>query len=110
MSNLLEIGVRIKTQRELLGITREELAEYLDVTPRFCYDLEQGNKGMSVNTLCKLCTVLNISADYLLFGNDEKIFDYAEAVSLLKECPPSKKEYLMKIMSHFVQAVKSPTK
>ena len=39
MSDYFEIGARIKSQRELLDITREELAERLDITPRFCYDL-----------------------------------------------------------------------
>lgn len=106
MAELLEIGGRIKKQRELLGITREELAEYLGVTPRFCYDLELGNKGMSINTLCKLCTALNISADYLLFGTTDNASDYAETISLLKECPSSRLDHLNKLIGIFVQAVK----
>ena len=48
------VGKRIQQQRELLGYTREELAEKEDITPHLCYDLELGQKGMSVDTLCKL--------------------------------------------------------
>lgn len=51
--NLLAIGTRIRSQREYLGYTREQLAGYLGVTPKFCSDIELGAKGMSVPTLCK---------------------------------------------------------
>ena len=60
MSNYFEIRARIKSQRELLFITREELAERLDITPRFCYDLELGHKGISISTLIKISKELNV--------------------------------------------------
>ena len=46
-----EIGSRIRRQREYLGYTREQFAELLEVTPKFCSDIELGIKGMSVPTL-----------------------------------------------------------
>ena len=46
------IGSRIRKQREYIGYTREQLAELLDVTPKFCSDIELGVKGMSIPTLC----------------------------------------------------------
>ena len=49
--NYKEMGARIRTQRKLLGYTREKLAEKLDVSPKFCSDIELGVKGMSLNTL-----------------------------------------------------------
>ena len=45
MENMLQIGSRIKKQRLLMGYTRERLAELINVTPRFCYDLELGFEG-----------------------------------------------------------------
>lgn len=105
MSELYEIGTRIKSQRELLGFTRDELAEQLDITPRFCYDIELGNKGMSISTLCKLSKVLNISTDFLLFGNTSADMSLSESISLLKKCPPEKIDYLNKIISNFIQAL-----
>ena len=69
LKNSILIGERIKKQRLLIGYSREKLAEMVDITPRFCYDLELGNKNMSVNTLLKLSTALNVSIDYLLFGS-----------------------------------------
>lgn len=48
------IGGRIRKQREYLGLTREQFAEKLDITPKFCADIELGTKGMSVPTLCRI--------------------------------------------------------
>ena len=63
LKNSILIGERIKKQRLLIGYSREKLAEMVDITPRFCYDLELGNKNMSVNTLLKLSTALYVSID-----------------------------------------------
>ena len=38
--NWESIGRRIRTQREAMGYTREQFAELLDVTPKFCSDIE----------------------------------------------------------------------
>ena len=66
--NWVEIGARIRSQREAFGYTRETFAEMLDVTPKFCADIELGKKGMSVPTLCRIASVLKLSTDYILFG------------------------------------------
>lgn len=39
------IGGRIRKQREYLGLTREQFAEKLDITPKFCADIELGSQG-----------------------------------------------------------------
>ena len=66
--NWVEIGARIRSQREAFGYTRETFAEMLDVTPKFCADIELGKKDMSVPTLCRIASVLKLSTDYILFG------------------------------------------
>ena len=66
------IGGRIRKQREYLGLTREQFAEKLDITPKFCSDIELGVKGMSVPTLCRIASTLSLSTDYILFGKQEK--------------------------------------
>ena len=55
---------------EFLGYTREQFAEPLDVTPKFCSDIELGVKGMSVQTLCRISEVLRLSTDFILFGRE----------------------------------------
>ena len=56
----VSIGGRIRRQREYLGYTREQFAELLEVTPKFCSDIELGVKGMSVPTLCKIAHILRL--------------------------------------------------
>ena len=40
--NFTKIGQRIRSQREFLGYTREQFAELIDKTPKFCSDIELG--------------------------------------------------------------------
>lgn len=81
------IGARIRNQREYLGYTRDQFAELLDVTPKFCSDIELGAKGMSIPTLCKISHILRLKTDYILFGKTEETF--SEPLSLLLQCCPN---------------------
>lgn len=63
-----QIGKRLRRQREKINMTREEFAEKASVSPQFLAEIENGKKGMSVDTLYKICHNFNFSADYLLFG------------------------------------------
>lgn len=105
-TNALEIGDRIKSQRLLMGYTREELAEKIDITPRFCYDLELGLKKMSISTLCKLAVSLNVSTDFILFGPQSEDERYTNVISALTSCPSAKLEHLEQIISHYIQAIR----
>lgn len=66
-----QIGERCRKARETAGYTQEQLADLIGVSTQFLSDAERGVTGMSVNTIVKLCGVLNISADFLLLGIEE---------------------------------------
>ncbi len=61
---------RIRQAREELGYTREKFAEKLDVSVSYLAELERGRTGISVKMLIKVCNVLGLSADYVLFGTE----------------------------------------
>ena len=63
---------RIRKAREDMGYTREKFAEKLDVSVSYLAELERGRTGLSVKMLIKVCNVLGLSADYVLFGNERK--------------------------------------
>lgn len=67
--NRVEMGKRIRERRELLKMSRDELARRLDVTSKFIADLEYGEKGASVKNLYHLKQILGVSVDYLMDGN-----------------------------------------
>ncbi|SBV99150.1 Helix-turn-helix domain protein [uncultured Eubacteriales bacterium] len=98
------IGQRVRKQREFLGYTREQLAEQLDVTPKFCSDIELGLKGMSVPTLCRISEVLHLSTDYILFGTEEAN-DVSATTRMLQQCPPNKLHYIESILKMFLLAI-----
>ena len=62
--------MRIRRAREELGYTREKFAEKLDVSVSYLAELERGRTGISVKMLIKVCNVLGLSADYVLFGTE----------------------------------------
>lgn len=97
----LNIGRRIRSQREYLGYSRESFAERIDVTPKFCSDIELGLKGMSVQTLCRISDVLNISVDYILFGAYDNN-DNQNIIEMINRCPKDRLCYLEDIIKAFV--------
>ena len=102
--DLLAIGARIRSQQEYLVYTREQLAEHLGVTPKFCSDIELGAKGMSVPTLCKISRILRLKTDYILFGKREVKF--SEPLSLLLEsCTDTERIYAEQLLKTFLIAM-----
>lgn len=69
--NAKEIGIRIRSQRETLGYSREKLAELSEISNSFLSDIERGERGFSVALLARISKVLGLSADYILFGREQ---------------------------------------
>ncbi len=100
----VKIGARIRRQREYLGYTREQFAELLNVTPKFCSDIELGTRGMSVPTLCKIATSLRLKTDYILFGQTEEILN-EPLILLLQNCSDIEKVHGEKLLKTFLIAM-----
>ena len=97
----VSIGGRIRRQREFLGYTREQFAELLDVTPKFCSDIELGVKGMS---LCRISEVLRLSTDFILFGR-ENTESSSPITQLLRSCSSSEQAYAEQLLKTFIMAM-----
>ncbi|MCD7763812.1 MAG: helix-turn-helix domain-containing protein [Lachnospiraceae bacterium] len=66
--DLMEIGSRIKQARRSEKLTQEQLAEMVNVSPHYIYEIEQGRKTMSLETLERISSELHLSLDYLFWG------------------------------------------
>lgn len=98
------IGGRIRAQREYMGYTREQFAELLDVTPKFCSDIELGVKGMSITTLCKIAKTLRLSTDYILWG--KIVPEQTTPISLmLNNCSDTERAYAEQLLKTFLAAM-----
>ena len=60
------IGRRIKAARERKGLTQEELAEEVDLSPMHVSVIERGVKLPKLETLINIANALDVSADVLL--------------------------------------------
>ena len=49
-----KLGLKIKKLRERRKLTREKLGEMAEISDRFIYDVETGQKGISAETLYNL--------------------------------------------------------
>ena len=66
MSNLQVIGQKIKYYRRMKSMTQKELATELRVASSYIANIEQGQKGISLDKLVDFCRYLNIGLSDLL--------------------------------------------
>ena len=87
MIDLIGIGKRVKTARTEHKLTREKLAEIVNVTPHYIYEIERGMKAMSLETLANISSALELSSDSILFGKYHNTDDcvFALLVELSEE-------------------------
>ena len=64
--DLCAIGARIKEARERAGLTQEDLAAELEMSPTHISVLERGRKAPKLETLVKIANTLHVSTDMLL--------------------------------------------
>ena len=108
-----EMGKRVRSRRESLGLSREKLSEYLDVSPQFIADIEYGNKGISIKRFYLLCQVLDVTADYLLAGNvysnetdRESMLVCEEIMTLLQRCDTKQLKGIREIAEIYADGVR----
>jgi len=68
----LQIGLKIAYYRKLRGLTQEQLAERLDLSPAFIGHVEAPNvqKAISLDTLFEIASELDVPAyKFLLFDD-----------------------------------------
>ncbi len=66
------LGMNLQRERERMGWTQEKFAEMIPMGDKNLSAIECGSKGISIQTLVRMCKVLNVSSDTLLFENTPK--------------------------------------
>lgn len=66
----IEYGARIKELRERKNLTRDQLAAQSGLSAKFIYEVENGKKGMSVDSLIRIADVLSCSCDTILMSKE----------------------------------------
>lgn len=110
MLDLKAIGLRIRRQREFLGLSRERLADFLGVTQKFSSDIELGVKGMSLQTLCSISDTLSLSVDYILFVKQDRPERLSNIVNMLSCCSDENIKYAEVLLKDFIMAANGTNK
>lgn len=84
---LQEIGLRVSGRRKELGLTQEQVAEKMEVSVQMISNLELGRKAIRPENLIKICSVLSMSADFLLTGkhNETELVDLTRKIARLPQ-------------------------
>ena len=102
------IGKRIKSAREKKGLTQEQLAEQVNLSPMHISVIERGNKLPRLETLIKIANVLDVSADTLL----QDVVNYqiklrtSEASNLIAQLSREDQRRVLAALHSFVESTK----
>ena len=62
------LGQRVRARRRALALTQEALAERIEASTSFVGHIERGEKVPSLDTMSRISAALDLSLDYLVFG------------------------------------------
>ena len=69
----IDIGSRIQKMRQKRNMTQDLFAEKVGIgNPQQVSNIERGSSGISLERFIDICNVLDVEADYLLFGRSIK--------------------------------------
>lgn len=109
----LATGDRLRSKRILLGMNQDEMAEKINRATKYYADIERGNCGMSIETMLALSDCLNMSLDYMIYGDIDKkeetvhTDEVTAIMNLLSSCSKQKRIYAMRILKLFLIACDS---
>lgn len=75
----MELNERIIQARKQAGLTQEQLGEKLGVSRQAVSKWESGQANPDVSYVMEMCRIFNVSADWLLFGTEQKASTVVQA-------------------------------
>lgn len=94
-----EIGERIREIRKAKNFTREQLATKSELSSKFIYEVENGKKGLSVDSLMKIAKALSCSCDYILMEESTGELRYESVTHMLAGLDDKDVAYVTKMIS-----------
>lgn len=64
--NYIDLGRRIREERQKLNLTQEKLSEAVNVSTTYIGQIERGERCPTLETLLRISNSLGVSIDYLL--------------------------------------------
>ena len=97
------VGANIKREREKAGFTQDQFSELLGIGSKSLSSIERGVVGASLTTLLKICEILHISANVLLYEKSRK--NDVDSIALrLEQLSAEQFEIASNVMTNLIQA------
>ena len=64
-----DLGSKLRNARLNQNLTQEKLAEKCNISTSYLGHIERGTRKLSIETLVSLCSVLELSTDYVLMND-----------------------------------------
>lgn len=101
------IGAKFYTFRKEKGMTQAEVAESAGLSDRTYADIERGGVNMRLETILRICNVLDITPnDVLTEECDVPTFDENDIIKKLHECSQTERETALKLLSVYIDSIK----
>lgn len=107
----IAVGERIREQRMRIGLSQDELAERIDRATKYCSDIERGICGMSVETMLSIADNLDMTLDYMMFGEASKDelerqkHDENVLIHLLSKCTDKQRDYAIRLLKLYIASM-----
>ena len=103
--DLKAVGQRIKEAREAKGLTQEDLAAIVDLSPTHVSVIERGLKVAKLDTFVAIANALDVSADMLLIDVVTQSTNGAtnELANIIGKLPVKDKRKILKAVKVLVE-------
>lgn len=101
----MTIGQRIRLRRQELGLTQDDLAKALGVTPQHISAIELDQRAPSLDSLVNLAKELGVTTDFLLTGKETIICETIPVIKADKQLPLKIKYALIAIVEGLCKKV-----
>ncbi|MSS42033.1 helix-turn-helix transcriptional regulator [[Clostridium] scindens] len=104
MNTIMKTGQRIREIRKAQGITQNQLAEKLHVSPSFISRIENGSSSLTVDFSCEIADALHvvrqeIFCDLLINYQTEKADSISQKIELnIKKFPTQKQDEILAVI------------
>ena len=103
--NIECLGARVRSRREAAKMTQKELASVAGCTSTHISNIENHYTIPSIELIMKLCSIFQVSPDYLLLGidrtdNEDDWPDFREKLLL---CTPEQRRFFLKLLDQVVE-------
>lgn len=104
MNTIMKTGQRIQEIRKAQGITQNQLAEKLHVSPSFISRIENGSSSLTVDFACEIADALHVArqeifCDLLINYQTEEADSISQKIELnIKKFPTQKQDEILAVI------------